>query len=293
MDSVSVVSNFSVTVAATGAPVSGTLFYNPRLQTAEFRPLNFSGMPGASTIVVRVGGGTKDLAGNAILAPFSFSFTTTENTPPVIVATNPANGATGVPVELALISVTFSERMSPVISAALFDNTLGSLIPLAQESYDTLTNTVYYQLRETLRSNHRFAVSLEWTGPVTDISGNRLSGEKGFTFTTVDAGPPTVISHVPASNATGVDPSTQIRITYNEPLDPATINATNFVVFVNGVGDKVAANISYDPQTFSAVFTPLVPLAPATTYSVFLVNVKDATGVAAESAATFLFTTRP
>ncbi len=293
MDSASVVANFSVTVASSGAPVGGTMFYNPRLQTAEFRPLNSSGMPAASTIVVRVGSATKDLSGNSIGVAYTYSFTTTENSPPVIVSTNPANEATGIPVDLALISVTFNERMSPFISAALFDTNLGSLIPMSQESYDTLTNTVYYRVRETLRSNHRFAVDLEWTGPVTDISGNRLAGQKSFTFTTVDAGPPRVVSLFPGSNATGVDPATQIRVTYDEPLDPTTINATNYVVFVSGTGERISASVSYDPQSFSAVFTPVLPLAPATTYSVFLTNVRDATGVAAESPASFLFTTRP
>jgi hypothetical protein len=172
-------------------------------------------MPAATTIFVTAATGIKDRAGNPLAAPFTFSFTTTENTPPTVTSTNPANGATGVSPDLERYSITFSERMKPPISAAMFDMTRNSgLIVINAESYDTVTNTQHYLIRDKLQSLHRYEVQLEWTGPLTDVAGNRLTGEKSFTFTTLDAGPPLVVTTIPSKEATNVRSSDFHRCLY-------------------------------------------------------------------------------
>jgi hypothetical protein len=252
MDSASINSStLVVRIGATGPAITGTVSYNSQQQYAQFNP-GPSGMPAATTIFVTAATGIKDRAGNPLAAPFTFSFTTTENTPPTVTSTNPANGATGVSPDLERYSITFSERMKPPISAAMFDMTRNSgLIVINAESYDPVTNTQHYLIRDKLQSLHRYEVQLEWTGPLTDVAGNRLTGEKSFTFTTLDAGPPLVVTTIPSKEATNVDPA-----------------------------------------TFTAVFTPDAALASGTRYDVIVSNMKDATGVAMESNFVFFFVTR-
>jgi hypothetical protein len=292
MDSASInASTLVVRMGPAGPTVPGTVTYNSQQQYAQFNP-GQSGMPPDATIVVTATTGIKDRAGNPLAAPFTFNFTTTENTPPTLIGTSPANGETGVSLDLPRFSMTFSERMSPFISAALFDNTLGTLVIASAEAYDTLTNTQHYAIRERLRSNHHYAVQLEWTGPITDIAGNRLVGDKGFSFVTLDEGPPLAISTSPAKDATGVDPATQIKVTFSEALDPATVTAANFQILGPPAVGFASGTVSYDPATFTAIFTPAAPLVSGVRYAVILNNMKDATGVAMESNFAFFFNTR-
>lgn len=189
MDSASInASTLTVRIGATGFTVPGTVTYNSKQQYAQFNP-GQSGMPPGTTIVVTATTGIRDRAGNPLAAPFEFSFTTTENTFPTVIATNPPDGATGVSPGLPRFSVTFSERMSSFISIALFDMTLGGFWVVAHaEPYDTVTNTQHYVILDRLQSLHRYTMFLEWTGPITDIAGNRLTGKKSFTFVTLDEG---------------------------------------------------------------------------------------------------------
>jgi hypothetical protein len=60
----------------------------------------------------------RDVAGNALASPFTFSFTTLDQTPPTITSTSPVNGATGVSATTQVV-VTFSEAMdAATINAA-------------------------------------------------------------------------------------------------------------------------------------------------------------------------------
>lgn len=291
MDSTSInASTLTLKAGPTGEPIPGAVTYNSRSAFAEFR--SPQPMPPATTIVVTAGTGIKDVAGNPLAAPYSFSFTTTENTRPRIISTFPADGATGVPLSIT-IKIVFSELMNvSSLSTRVFD--LSSHLPgdfaPAIASYDTATNT--QSLQVNLKSVHTYEVVVGPNFPATDVANNPLSAPTSFRFTTLDAGPPKVVSSQPAPNATDVDPNNAIRITFSEALDPSTISDGNFVVyFANGSG-KIAGTISYDAGTFSAVFTPASPLSPATQYGVVISSIRDATGVPMEEVFSYLFTTR-
>ncbi len=61
----------------------------------------------------------------------------------------------------------------------------------------------------------------------------------------------------PPSAAQGVPQSTSVSATFDMPLDPATINADNFLV--SGQGGGRSGTVSYDPLTCTATFTPDAP----------------------------------
>ncbi len=91
-------------------PVSGTVGYSGT--TATFTPS--AALVSSTLYTAKITAGVKDLAGNAMLTDYSWTFTTgiaPDTTPPTITATAPVNGATDVAVT-SLISATFSEAMS-------------------------------------------------------------------------------------------------------------------------------------------------------------------------------------
>src|SRR5207244_3806994 len=99
--------------------VTGTVSYAG--VTATFTPAG--NLAPLTVYTATVTTGARDLAGNALAADFSWSFTTgatPDTTPPTVSATVPANGATGVAINQT-INATFSEAMDPAtISTANF-----------------------------------------------------------------------------------------------------------------------------------------------------------------------------
>ena len=99
----------SVTVAATVA-------YNAATNTATLTPNSALSNSKTYSLVVRGGtSGVKDLAGNALAANVTASFTTAapaaDTTPPTVTAFSPTNGATNVAISVRP-TVTFSEAMN-------------------------------------------------------------------------------------------------------------------------------------------------------------------------------------
>jgi len=182
----------------------------------------------------------------------------------------------------------------PTVFSRVYDRSSplpGDFVPTSG-SWDAATNTQI--LEGSYRSKHLYEVIVGFniTSPAKDLAGNPLTGPNNFFFTTLDAGPSVAVALSPAREATEVDPSTQIRVTFNEPLDASTIRSTDFKVYGwNGQGD-VAGAVSYDAATYTAIFTPSASLAAGTKYGVFLYNVKDATGVPQEDYLNYGFTTR-
>jgi Bacterial Ig-like domain len=72
--------------------------------------------------------------------------------------------------------------------------------------------------------------------------------------------PPTVISTNPLNNATGVPTNQAVSATFSKPMDPATINSTNFTVTATG-GATVAGAVTYAVVGNTATFAPAANLA--------------------------------
>jgi WD40 repeat protein len=77
---------------------------------------------------------------------------------------------------------------------------------------------------------------------------------------------PTVSSTVPANGATNVTANTSVSVTFNESIDPATINASTFTL-CDPANAVVAATLSYNAETRTAVLQPDAPLTASTAYT--------------------------
>ncbi len=138
-----------------------------------------------------------DLAGNLLVTPFSFNFTTSnttvaDTTPPSLVSSNPANGATGVSTS-ASITLLFSEAILPAsisISGITVTNvSTGSLLTgyTLSQSSDQKTVTIG-SLPLANSTQYRINVYNTPSGiAIKDLAGNLLDNNYSGTFTTVAA----------------------------------------------------------------------------------------------------------
>lgn len=106
-------------------------------------------------------------------------------------------------------------------------------------------------------------------------------------FQEIDGVCPVVTNTSPLNGATNVPLDQLITVSFNEEMNPETINQTSFTV--NGTS-QLAGVITYSGMT--ATFTPSALLAPNTTYSARLTRmVKDLTGNALQTETTWTFST--
>jgi hypothetical protein len=108
------------------------------------------------------------------------------------------------------------------------------------------------------------------------------------------SGPDTTPPHVSqvsiADGATGVGLVEQLRVTFSEPMDPATITGTSLVV----AGRSATGYIDYDETTRTASFTPDTLYAVSTPHQLIVTeDVTDAEGNALASEHSTAFTTGP
>ena len=106
-----------------------------------------------------------------------------------------------------------------------------------------------------------------------------------------DVTPPVVSSQtlMPGDGATGVAVNSAISVTFNESMDPSTINTDTFIVSFNPI---IEGTVSYDMETKTANFSPSSDLEAETTYTVTITTgVTDLAGNALEEDRVWTFTT--
>lgn len=268
----------NATFAMSGG-VTGTVTYNGA--TATFTP--FNALAPFTTFAATITTGVKDAAGNALVTPYLWTFTTgaaPDTTPPTVSSTNPANGATGVATNSS-ISATFSEVMlQSTMTSATFAMSGG------------VTGTVSYAgTTATFTPSNNLAASTTFAATITtgakDAAGNALATPYLWTFTTAapDTTPPIVTSTSPASAATGVAANSAISATFSEGMLPSTITNATFTI-----SGGVTGTVSYSGNT--ATFTPSSSLAFSTTYTATITTgVRDAAGNALAVPYLWTFTT--
>lgn len=99
---------------------------------------------------------------------------------------------------------------------------------------------------------------------------------------------PTGTSSVPTDNATGVSRNEGIAFTFNEVMDPLTLNASTFTLMQGTT--PVSGEVSYSGKT--ATFTPAAILAAATSYTATITtSAKTLTGTSLANDAVWSFKT--
>jgi hypothetical protein len=277
-------SNFTLTQGVT--PVAGVVSYAGL--TATFTPTSFLAPLTVYTATVTTG--ARSLTGNSLAADFSWSFTTgvtPDTTRPLVNATVPVNGATGVPVNQQVAAV-FSEAMDPLtITTANFALRQGTTLVPGIVSYVGLTAT--YIPISSLAPNTAYTAQV--TTGARDLAGNAPAADFTWSFTTgatLDTTPPIVTVTVPTSGATGVAVNQTVNATFSKAMDPLTVTAANLTV--TGPSGAITGIVAYDVISQIASFIPTNNLAANSVYTATVTGAKDLAGNAAANFS-WVFTT--
>ena len=239
--------------------------------------------------------GAQDPAGAGLAGPYVWTFRTapaTNPVPPTVISTVPINFATGVPINQA-VSATFSVAMDPTtIDSATFTVTgPGGTAVAGVVSYVPAGSVATFTPNATLIPSTLYTAII--TTGAADLAETPLAQNYVWTFTTgaAVAIPPTVISTVPANNATGVPFNQAVSATFSEPMNAATINSTTFMLTAPD-STVVPGQVTYAAVGNTLTFTPTANLAPSTSYTgTVTTGVQDLAGDALATNYVWTFTT--
>ena len=199
----------------------------------------------------------------------------------------PFDGSVNIPVN-SQIKIIFSERPdSGTINSntiKLYDNKGAVSGSLSMADNDT---AVIFAPTGGLKGQTRYNLIVS-TG-IKDLVGRNLPAQVEGSFVTADDIPPAILSISPANNATDVPSQSVVRIVVSEPIDPATVTASNFII--SGPSGNLDGRIDVINSNTVIVFTPLYPLSANSTYNVRLSGIKDVVGNTQAEALNTIFST--
>ena len=180
------------------------------------------------------------------------SDTPTDTTSPLVSLTVPSSDGT-LP-DGNKLTVTFDEAMDP----ATIDETTFTLVETI--SRVPVAGIVTYVGQTAIFTPTESIDSINYTATITtgvkDLAGNALAADTVWSFTgaAADVTDPTVTATNPAHLATGVILSKKIHATFDEAMDPETIDETTFTLVETSTSDPVAGIVTYIGM--DAIFTP-------------------------------------
>jgi hypothetical protein len=283
-------STFTLTGPGTTV-VTGTVSYDPSSTTATFTP---SSALGATPYTAMITTGATDEYGIALANNFVWTFTPGSCVPPTVISVTPILTA-GVCASTT-VSATFSQAMNPsTINTTTFTLTEGIPPATATPVQGVVTyggSTATFTPSSPLALNKSYQAMI--TTGATDLSGVALATNFVWNFTTAAiACVPAVVSVAPPNLAVGICPNTLLVATFNEAMNPATINTTTFTLTSPGTPPvAVTGVVTYDASSYATTFTPTDPLALNTVYTATITTgAQDLAGDALEDDYVWTFTT--
>jgi hypothetical protein len=268
----STIDNSTFTLTGPGTtPVNGQVTYNVPSNRAIFTPT--SSLLPSTSYTATITTGASDLLGKPLGGNFVWTFTTAATlcrppSPPNSVS--PPTGSTGICFNTVLVA-TFPQSMrSATLNPTTFKLAGPGVTPVAGTITHDVPNKIFaFTPTATLALNTAYTATI--TTGAQDASGNALASNFVWTFRTSSTAcatppPPAVISVAPPSAAVGICPSTVVTATFNEAMNPVTINAATVKLAGPGV-TPVAGVVTLDSTGRIAAFTPSSNLALSTTYT--------------------------
>ena len=290
MDAGTITNTTFTLTGPSGTPVVGIVSYTGT--TASFKPSAVLG--NSKTYTARITTGAKDLAGNAIAAVKSWSFTTgalEDKIAPTVTSVDPVDAATVVAINKT-ITANFSESMetSTINNTTFTVKTNSGATVDGAVSYAGTTAT--FNPTEDLAHSTTYVANI--SVGVKDQAGNAMLAAKTWSFVTgaaPDTVAPTVDSTDPVDAAVGVATNKSITAVFKENMKSSTINDVSFTVGKLG-GALIDGLVTYDSTNKAATFKPTSPLANSTTYVATITTaVEDLAGNKMVAAKSWRFTT--
>ena len=248
-------------------------------------------LPLSTKFHVHIAPGVQDIAGNSQSGTGDLDFTTVG--PPAVASVSPATGADSIAVD-ASIQITFDRLMDT-------KNVLKGLTLEPDIAYEASWNGDILTLNPTRPLQYGTTYTVKIGDPAVDTDGTQLP-PYATNFKTVGMGLK-VTALVPAPNVAGVSIHSQIAITFDTPIDPASV-AGAITITPPVAGSTTAISLPDDRSPSNSatatsagfgadvlVFTPDNPLAAHTTYAVTMSSTVRRTDGQVASAQNWSFTT--
>ncbi len=198
MDSLSTTTSFTISnTTMGGTSITGSVTYSGT--TATFSPA--ANLDPSTTYTGTITTGAKDLSGNLIAHNYVWSFTTSGPiTPPIVISTDPTNGASGVTLN-KIITATFSKAMNP--------STTGTTTFLLKQGATTVLGIVGYAgTTATFTPSAYLTPNTTYTATITtgvkDLAGNAMVNNYVWGFTTaMSVAPPSILGTTAVFGAFG------------------------------------------------------------------------------------------
>ena len=216
-------------------------------------------------------------------------------TPPFVVKVRPTDVSGSLMNILSDISIRFSEPVDET-SLSLGTCYLAAGTKTFGGSYTILgdsVNVVMFDPDSVLQ--YGTVYTLHITGGVKDMKGNPLQPEFTQSFTTIpkDNVPPQINEVIPASGATNVFITDNVKVFFSEPMNKTSVEKGFTLGWTEAsVSKTVGGTFSWDDKNMSVTFTPLGSLKEGTVYTIKLLNsITDLSGNNLAGSDTRSFTT--
>lgn len=187
-----------------------------------------------------------------------------ESVAPFVRANSPTNGASEVLANEDVV-IEFSENVrkdSVTSKSVVLKDAQGNPV---STKVSVNSNKVVLTPQAPLTKGARYTV--EVNEGVQDYAGNQLEAKQSTSFSVAasdDTSAPTLVSAVPANNATGVALSTTAVFTFSEKMNDDTINSSNIRLTKSGDSNTIEIKIEHAKKVVKV--TPLKPLDANTSY---------------------------
>jgi methionine-rich copper-binding protein CopC len=229
-----------------------------------------------------------DLSGNRLQnSYYDINFNTAfapDTAAPVLLQASVGDGQTGLPLN-AMLSLQFSEpvNIAKLDGIELKRNDNRKTVKLKRTSSDDHRTITVASL---LSTNTGYTLTV---AGIEDLAGNPLATVDIRTFTTgttIDTREPKLVSITPSYGATNVPLNTAISMTFDERIDPATLDAS--YMLRNSMGDYQNVTLSLSTDGKTVTLTPETNLtAGRTLYSISIDNYAG-TGKASDFAGNYV-----
>jgi len=240
------------------SPLAGTVSYSGK--TASFKSL--SPLSENTTYTAKITTKVKDVTGNFLQLEYVWVFSTGTLLRPVVIAVDPINDATSVPLNKT-ISATFNMDMNP---ASLNNNTFkvsqGTNAVAGSISYTG--STVSFIPASPLLANKIYTVTI--TTGVKNSMDTPMTADYTWNFTTDMI--PTVIATDPMNNAINVALNQTVTANFSTIMDAASINTGTFTLKQGTT--TIQGTVSYSGTTAS--FNPANSLVVGKIYTATITN---------------------
>ena len=187
-----------------------------------------------------------------------------DGTPPAIAIVSPGTNAFLLPGQPLTLAVQVSDNSSNVSLALAITGTISTnqSIPVALLPNTPQTNIFIIQLSNAPPTGGQIIATVT----ATDLAGNSSVTSRSFRL------PETITASVqsisPTNGQINVAVAPAVAVTFNEAMNPATINSNSFQVFLGAIPIPGAYSFSPDDSTVS--WSPSAPLIFGSNYTVAL-----------------------